>query len=279
MSRTGTAIGHFNSTVRTLLFAAIVAGLGYGGFQLFQAYSSPRRELAGKQRELDAALTSLKRAEEDLAERDEAIAGLNTAIAQRDVQIDALEDDLDRVQTAIRLLKLRRRLARIEVLDQTTADDGSILTKIRFVETTDEGQQLGEPAELTIVGDRIYVEYLVVKFDDKYVEQADIERGTAICVFERIFGENQEPGEGFVIDKVGSRPNSYARGSQTSDFEQQIWDDFWTIANDREKADALGIRATHAQAPSIRMQPGATYELDLRATGEFSLQRVDNGGQ
>lgn len=279
MSKTSTAIGHFNSTVRTLLLAAIVAGLGYGGFQLFQAYSSPRRELAGKQRELDAALSSLKRAEQDLADRDEAIAGLNTTIAQRDVQIDALEDDLDRVQTAIRLLQLRRRLARIEVLDQTTQEDGSILTKIRFVETTDDGQQLGEPAVFDIVGDRIYVEYLVVKFDDKYIEQADIERGTAICLFERIFGENQEPGEGFVIDRVGSRPNSYARGSQTSEFEQRIWDDFWTIANDRDKAASLGIRATHAQAPSIRMQPDATYELDLRATGEFSLRRVDDGGE
>ena len=107
------------------------------------------------------------------------------------------------------------------------------------------------------------------------MEQADLERGTAICLLERIFGENQQPGEGFVIDAVGSRPNSYERGSVTSELEQRIWDDFWTIANDREKAAQLGIRATHAQAPSIRMQPDAVYELDLRATGEFSLERAD----
>ncbi len=231
--------------------------------------------LEGKQRELDAIRSSLDRAQADLAERDETIEGLNADLIERNVQIDELSEEVDRMQTAIRLLKLRRRLAHIEVLDQNTAGDGSITTKIRFTETGDDAQPIAEPADLTIDGDRIYVEYLVVKFDDSYVEQADIERGTAICLFERLFGENQEPGEGFVIDKVGSRPNSYGRGSVTSEFEQKIWDDFWTIANDREKAAELGIRATHAQAPSIRMKAGATYELDLRATGEFSLRLAD----
>ncbi len=43
MGKTGAAIGHFNSTVRTLLLAAVVAGVGYGGFQAIQAYNGPRR--------------------------------------------------------------------------------------------------------------------------------------------------------------------------------------------------------------------------------------------
>lgn len=275
MGKTGNAITHFNSTVRTLLMAVVVGVLGFGGFQAFQAYSTPRRELAGKQRELDAVLKGLEQAKSDLAARDKAIGELKEDIAERDVRIDQLIADLDRVQTAVKLLKLRRRLARIEVIDQTTADDGTVATRILFTEIGDNGQRVGEPAELAIDGDRVYVEYLVVKFDDKYVEQADLERGTAICLLERIFGENQEPGQGFVIDQVGSRPNSYERGSITSDFEQQIWNDFWTIANDRQKAAELGIRATHAQAPSMRVEKGATYELDLRSTGEFSLQRVE----
>jgi hypothetical protein len=275
MGKAGSAITHFNSTVRTLLMAVVVGVLGFGGFQAFQAYSTPRRELAGKQRELDAVLKGLEQAKADLAAREQAIAELKEEVAERDVRIDQLLADLDRVQTAVKLLKLRRRLARMEVLDQTTADDGTVSTKILFTEIGDNGQRVGEPAELTIDGDRVYVEYLVVKFDDKYVEQADLERGTAICLLERIFGENQEPGQGFVIDQVGSRPNSYERGSITSDFEQQIWNDFWTIANDRQKAADLGIRATHAQAPSMRVEKGATYELDLRSTGEFSLQRME----
>lgn len=275
MGKTGEAISLFNSTARTLLMAVVVAGVGFGGFQAYQAYNAPRRELAGMQRELEDISIDLDNARDELAQREEVISGLNNDIAARDVRIDELQQDLDRMETAVRLLKLRRRLARIDVIDQSADEQGELSTKIRFTEVGDDGQRIGEPAELLIDGDRIYIEYLVVKFDDEYVEQADIERGTAICLLERIFGENQQPGEGYVIDKVGSRPNSYARGSETSEFEQQIWDDFWTIANDREKAAELGIRATHAQAPSIRMKPGATYELDLRATGEFSLRRAD----
>ena len=123
-----------------------------------------------------------------------------------------------------------------------------------------------------IEGDRIYVECLVAKFDDKYVEQADLDRATAICLFQRIFGEYQEPHEGFELDPIGSSPTSYARGGKISEFEQQIWNDFWNLASDREKAASLGIRAAHADAPSIRVRKGMTYELELRATGEFTLR-------
>ena len=275
MGKTGEAISHFNSTVRTIIMAVVVGLLGLGGFQAYQGYDAPRRALADRERELESVISDLNETKATVVQQDKTITGLQDDVAERDVKIDELAENLDRVETAVRLLKLRRRLAKIDVLDQTTDEAGAMTTKVRFTEVADDGKPVGEPAEFDIEGDRIYVEYLVVKFDDQYIEDADLERGTAICLFERIFGEKQEPDEGFVIDEVGSRPNSYARGSVTSEFEQKIWDDFWTIANDREKAAELGIRATHAQAPSIRMEEGATYELDLRATGEFSLQRVE----
>ena len=125
-----------------------------------------------------------------------------------------------------------------------------------------------------IEGDRVYVECLVAKFEDKYIEQADLDRATAICLFQRIFGEYQEPQEGFPIEEVGSTPTSYARGGKVSEFEQQIWDDFWTIAGDPQRAGEIGIRAAHADAPSTIVKPGVTYELELRATGEFTLRPI-----
>ena len=163
----GTAFGMFNTTVRTLLMAVVVGGLGFAGFQAWQAYDGPRRELARKDRELQAFRTGLEGAQADIAKRDAEIATLNGEVAEREARIDALMQDLDRAQTSMRLLKLRRRLARIEVLDQTSDDAGVVDTKIRFSEVGDSGQTIGEPAELTIDGDRVYVEYLVVKFEDK----------------------------------------------------------------------------------------------------------------
>ena len=59
-----------------------------------------------------------------------------------------------------------------------------------------------------------------------------------------------------------------------SEFEQQIWDDFWTVANDPAKSAELGIRSAHGTAVSIRVQPGKTYQIDLRATGDFTFRPV-----
>ena len=108
------------------------------------------------------------------------------------------------------------------------------------------------------------------------MESADLDRSTAICLFQRIFGENQEPSEGVELDRVGTRPTAYACSGAMSEFEQHIWDDFWTIANDPVKAEELGIRAAHGNAASIRVQVGKKYQLKRRSTGEFSLRLMDD---
>lgn len=275
MANSGGTLAQINYTIRTLLMVGVVGALGFGGYHGYVAYMAPQRELADAQQELDSAKEHLEAARSTLAERDAKIADLQSEVGAVTLELEAAERAKDRLETNNRLLKLRRRLARIEVLDQQVDDASQVQTKIRFFEIGESGQSLGEPVELMIEGDRVYVEYLVVKFDDKYIEEADLERGTAICLLERIFGEKQEPEKGFVIDRVGTRPTSYERGTPMSDFEEKIWRDFWTISNDRERAQQLGIRASHAQAPSIRVEAGGVYELDLRATGDFSLQRID----
>ena len=62
------------------------------------------------------------------------------------------------------------------------------------------------------------------------------ERGTSLLLFKRIFGSGQRPDDGYPLDEVGSAPRAYARGGKMSDFERRIWDDFWNIANDPERA-------------------------------------------
>jgi hypothetical protein len=148
-------------------------------------------------------------------------------------------------------------------------------TEIEFFEVNEEGAPIDDRRQkFTIDGDRVYVECLLAKFDDKYIEANDLDRRTAICLFQRIFGEHQEPQEGFEIDQVGSAPTSYARGGEMSDFEKHIWKDFWTLADDPAKAAELGIRAAHADAPSLRVKKGGLYELELRSTGEFTFRRL-----
>lgn len=150
-----------------------------------------------------------------------------------------------------------------------------LMTRIEFVEVNEHGASIGEPRQFDIEGDMVYVDYLRVTFDDKYIEDSDLDRSTAIALFQRLFGEHQEASAGFVLDEVGTRPTAYGQGHEMSDFERQIWADFWLIANDPNKAEELGIRAAHANAVGMRVRPGRTYEIDLRSTGDMTFRPIN----
>lgn len=261
MGRVNETMRTVNSAVRTLLMIVFLAGAGFLGWKGYSVYNQPQEKLAAKERELEQVRLELNSSQEQ--------------IENLTADLQAKQEEVDRLETSMRLLKLNHRIAHIRVLEQTEADDSNrVTTTIEFFEVNDDSSPIGESRTFEIEGDRVYVECLVAKFEDKFVERSDIDRATAICLFQRIFGEYQEPQEGFVLDQVGTRPTSYERGGKISEFEQQIWDDFWNIANDREKAAEMGIRAAHADAPSIRVEPGKTYQIELRATGEFTIRPI-----
>lgn len=284
MGRINETIHNVNNTLRTLLMLVLVGGAGLGGYKAYELYNEPQQQLADKQAELQQTRDKLQLANDDLAARRTEIAELGTQLNEKSAQIERLE-------VAMRLLKVRRRLARLTVLDQREqpaseatpadaaasgdAEQKSLKTRIEFVEVDEEGNPIGEAKPLEIDGDMVYVDYLRVTFDDKYVEQSDLDRSTAIALFQRIFGEHQDPASGYPLDTVGTRPSAYARGTEMSDFERKIWNDFWLIANDNQKAAELGIHAAHGAAVSMRVQPGKTYELELRSTGDITIKPLE----
>lgn len=269
MGRINESIHTFNSFVRTLLFAALVGGAGLIGWKAYSIYNEPQEKLDAKQRELDSLSAKLQQTSADLASSSQRVQALSAEVAEKNAAIARLE-------MANRLLKLRHRIARLEVRDQVeNPETGRPRTEVEFYEVNEDGAPVSARRQrFTIDGDRIYVECLLAKFDDKYIEANDLDRRTAICLFQRIFGEHQEPKEGFPIDQVGSAPTSYGRGGETSEFERRIWQDFWTLADNPAKAAELGVRAVHADAPSLRVTKGGVYELELRTTGDFTFRRV-----
>lgn len=259
MGKINDAVQTANSTIRTLLLTLLVVGAGIAGWQGYSFYYEPQKKLAAKELELDAV-------QKDLATQKQQVKSLGT-------KLQAKIEQLEKAETSLRLLKMNHRIARLKVLDQQPIPDTNrVETTVEFYEVNSDGVPISESRKkFEIEGDRIYVECLVAKFEDEYVEAADLDRATAICLFQRIFGEYQQPHEGFELDQVGSSPTSYARGGQMSEFEQKIWDDFWEFAGNREKAAEIGIRAAHADAPSTRVKKGITYQLEMRSTGEFTL--------
>lgn len=254
-------IGRINYFFRTLVYGAVVGLLGYGGWQ---------------------ARALVQRHEQELAERDRAIAGLKADVAQRDqriaeqqLQIEELQKRVRELELALKLLKVDHRLARLSVKEQhgAPAQPGGVSTDVVFQELDQDGEPLGPEQAFTLAGKVAYIDALVIKFDDSYVEHGDALRGSSICFFRRIFGEYQWPSEGFPLDSVGTRPRSYGAGDDaTLPVESTLWQRFWDYANDPAAAARLGVRALHGEAPYIELRPGASYRIELRASGGLTLR-------
>lgn len=258
MPRIIESLSTINSLVRTGLAVLAVGLLGAGGYYGYRAYNASDLAIQEKEKELEEIRGELA-ANKTLLEQQKRL------LAEKDEKIQKLD-------TSLRLLKVNHRVAWLTVLDQEVdPETNELYTTGQFVEVNDEGEMLGEPRLFRIKGDVVYIDSWVVKFDDKYVERAEIDRSTSLVLFRRIFGESQAPNDGIALDAVGSRPKVYGKGEQMSDFEKQIWDEFWTIANDDDKAKKMGIRAAHGEAPSMKLQKGKSYRVLLRASDGLTI--------
>jgi hypothetical protein len=232
--------------------------------------------LRAKLSEHEAAL-----AERDaqLREKDGTIGELRTENAAQAERVHALGLEVEAqarrirsLEAALRLLKVDHRLARIEILSQDAAPDGAVTTRLRFTELDGEGAALDPGREADVHGRRVYVESLVIKFGDDYVEGGDFLRGTSICLFTRVFGEEQKPNDGAPLEVAGRRPRVYAGDEAPDPFYDDLWERFWEYANDPEAAKARGVRAIHGEAPFLEVAPGKRYLLELRASGGLSFR-------
>ncbi len=271
MSSLRETVGTINSLARTAIAGTLVAALGLGGWATYSAYTAGERERQQRQRELNQLEASLVQANDQLETQTRLLQQREQDISRLKQQTAVQAAQIERMETAMRLLKVDHRLAEISVLDQQPDEEGVLYTTIRFVEVNDEGQPIDAPRPFRIRGDVVYIDYWVVKFDDAYIERSDLDRSTSICLFRRIFGEFQEPQEGYQLDDIGSRPKAYGRNGVISDFEQQIWRDFWEFANEPRRAAEMGIRAAHGEAISVKLRPGKHYRIQLRASDGLSI--------
>ena len=186
-------------------------------------------------------------------------------------QIRAQQEAIGKLEAYLKILEHIDRRARVEVLRQTTDQRGNLQTTIRFTEIDSDGKPIGSSRELTLPGQDVYFDTLVIKFDDHFVEEGDPLKGHALMLFRRIFSSAMRAEDGFVIDKEGQPPEIYAEQQAPSGFEKELWKRFWEIANDDKLAKEHGVRAIHGDAPYMHLQPDRVYEVALRSTGEVII--------
>ena len=204
----------------------------------------------------------------------------NFAATQRQLEeakekITQLEITNQKLEMANLFLKKTRRLAVIsDIVKEAQEGSDAVKTTFSFSEVDLSDNPIGEKRTFTIDGDILYIDTMVIKFEDDFVEQGDVLKGSALCLFNRLFSEKQKPEEGFKLDAEGETPKPYKLDSpDASEFEKELWGNFWKLAQDPEFAKTKGVRAAHGQAPSMKLQEGSTYKLEMRNTGEQSITK------
>jgi hypothetical protein len=196
---------------------------------------------------------------------------LQDQIREQKDTIVKLEQEKQRLEAYLKILKHIDRRARVDVLRQAKDPQGNLQTTIRFTETDATGKPINVSQELTLPGREVYFDSLVIKFDDHFVEQGDPLKGQALMLFRRIFSSTMRAEDGFVIDKEGQAPEIYAERQAPSGFEKELWKHFWELANDEKLAKEHGVRAIHGDAPYMLLEPDRVYEIWLRSTGEVII--------
>jgi hypothetical protein len=196
---------------------------------------------------------------------------LQDQIREQKETIGRLEQEKQRLQAYLKILEHVDRKARVEVLTQARDQQGNLQTTIRFTETDASGKPITVSRELTLPGQDVYFDTLVIKFEDHFIEEGDPLKGHALLLFRRIFSSTMRPEDGIVIDREGQPPQVYAGQQAPTAFEQELWKRFWELANDEKLAKEHGVRAIHGDAPYVRLEPDRVYEVLLRSTGEVVI--------
>jgi len=129
--------------------------------------------------------------------------------------------------------------------------------------------------DLLLPGEELYIDALVIQFERKFIEEGDALRGKSLLLFRRAFGDKQKPAEGTPLFRTGSGdppiPERIQVDAQPSEFERQLWTDFWKLANDPTKAREAGVRIAQGEAPHVKAAQGQVYKLTLRASGGLEM--------
>ncbi|HEY8749888.1 MAG TPA: hypothetical protein VIM11_18030 [Tepidisphaeraceae bacterium] len=167
-------------------------------------------------------------------------------------------------------LTSERRVADVIVTSQDTKA-GQVSTSIIFVEYAPDGSPL--PAKhFTIAGNMAHIDAMVIKFDGRFVAENDALKGHSIALFTRLFGEGQAPAQGFPIDPPGQIPPVYQSANQAvTQFEQELWSNFWRLADDADYRNAMGVRVAQGEGVWRPFEPGRLYTITLESNGGLNV--------
>ena len=182
------------------------------------------------------------------------------------VQLEQEKAKTRQLEEVVAHLTAEQRVADVIVTEQKEVD-GVLHTTLLFVEYGKDGTPL--PAKrFTFEGKQAHIDAMVVIFDGRYLKDRDPLRGKSIALFTRLFGDKQTPEQAHRIDDPNQIPAIY-RGAdpRVSTFEQELWRDFWRLADDETYRKSMGVRVAQGEGVWRPFEPGKLYTITLQTDG------------
>ena len=168
-------------------------------------------------------------------------------------------------------LKAESRIAEVLVTDSSLDEyTRKYTTTIKFLEYDVKGKPL-KPKFFTFKGNLIQFQTLVLRFDDKYIEEGHRMKGKSIYLFLKAFvldGKNTQEFEITARDRV---PDGYKVSDAPTRFEKEIWQRFWKYALDPMERSRVGIKNAQIEAPGSVFVPGTIYTLIIEHDGGIRI--------
>ncbi|HYO10365.1 MAG TPA: hypothetical protein VER17_15455 [Tepidisphaeraceae bacterium] len=181
------------------------------------------------------------------------------------------EEEKRQLEQVVSRLSTEKRVADVLVSRQEKNADGVLETTLLLVEYDKQGSPL--PAKsVTVLGEYVHIDAMVIKFDHDLVRENDPLRGHSIALFTKIYGDHQRPADAQMIDPPGRIPDIY-RGAepQVSEFEMSLWKEFWRLYEDESFRKSKGVRTASGHGLWGIFRPDRLYTVTIEPDGGLSL--------
>ena len=168
-------------------------------------------------------------------------------------------------------LKADSRIAEVLVTESSLDEyTRKYTTTIKFLEYSVRGKPL-KAKFFTFKGNLIQFQTLVVRFDDKYIEEGHRMKGKSIYLFLKAFVLDGKNTQEFVITPTDDIPDGYRVGDPPAAFEKEVWTRFWKYALDPDARKRVGIKNAQIEAPGSVFVPGTIYTLVIEHDGGIRI--------
>ena len=159
----------------------------------------------------------------------------------------------------IQNLKAESRIAEVLVTSSSVDEyTRKYTTTIKFLEYDVKGGPL-KPKFFTFKGNQIQFQTLVVRFDDKYIEEGHRMKGKSVYLFMKAFVLNGKNTQEYEITHRDVVPEGYKISDAPNRFEREVWQRFWKYALDPNARARIGIKNAQLEAPGSVFVPGTIY--------------------